>query len=93
MPIQVVINRCYGGFGLSDEALELYIKKSGITDVYDWMISRQDPHLVEVVRELGSKANGKCAKLKIVTVPDEVEWDIEEYDGMERISECHRTWQ
>ena len=28
--MKVVINRCFGGFGLSDEAIELYAEKKGI---------------------------------------------------------------
>ena len=27
-----------------------------------------------------------------VEIPDDVEWQIEEYDGTEHISEKHRTW-
>ena len=27
---EIVMNNCYGGFGLSDEAFELYLKKKGI---------------------------------------------------------------
>jgi len=30
--------------------------------------------------------------LKIVDIPDGVEWEIEEYDGMEWVAEKHRTW-
>ena len=55
-------------------------------------LERDDPHLVSVVEELGSKANGKYASLKIVEIPDDVEFDVPEYDGMEWVAEKHRTW-
>lgn len=55
-------------------------------------IERNDPLLVQVVETLGSKANGRHADLKVVDIPDGVEWQIEEYDGSERIAEVHRTW-
>ena len=54
---------------------------------------RDDPVLIQVVEELGSGANGRCANLKIVEIPDDVEWEIEEYDGNEWVAEKHRTWQ
>jgi len=47
---------------------------------------------VEVVEELGIKANGFCSELKIVEIPDDVEWIIEEYDGKEWVAEDHRRW-
>lgn len=56
-------------------------------------IARDNPNLIKVVEELGLKANGKFAELKIVEIPDNVEWEIDEYDGMESIHEKHRVWQ
>jgi hypothetical protein len=55
-------------------------------------IRRDDPVLVSVVRELGSRANGNFAELKIVEIPASVNWQIKEYDGREWIAETHRTW-
>jgi hypothetical protein len=110
--MKVVVNRSYGGFGLSNEASELYLDKKGL----DWNVSenttilgkkqykvdgkyfsyydipRNDPILVEVVEELGEKADGSFSKLEIVEIPDDVVWQIEEYDGREWIAEQHRTW-
>jgi len=54
---------------------------------------RSDKFLVQVVEELGEKANGSCAELKVVEIPDGIDYEIEEYDGMEWISEAHRTWR
>jgi hypothetical protein len=56
-------------------------------------IDRDDPILVDVVRQLGRRANGRFAILKIVEVPAGVKWDIAEYDGMEWVEEAHRTWR
>lgn len=53
---------------------------------------RTDPTMIQVVEELGTKANGRFAQLKIVEIPDGVDYTIEEYDGMEHIAEAHRTW-
>lgn len=55
-------------------------------------IERNDPLLVKVVEELGEKANGACAELEVIEIPDDVKWHIEEYDGREHIAEDHRTW-
>lgn len=55
-------------------------------------VPRDDPDLVSVVEEMGAKANGRHAQLRIVEVPAGVSWCIEEYDGSEWIAEEHRTW-
>lgn len=143
--MKLVINACYGGFGLSERAF-LWLIDNGmpvkphiaqkrdeqgrwlpeprnegdhITDLdhpesdlgdlinpeghrkicgrfgAGWL--REDRHrgnelLVRCVEALGAEANGMCAKLKVVEIPDGIEWEVEEYDGYERIAEKHRSW-
>ena len=55
-------------------------------------IERNDPVLVKIVEELGSKSFGFAANLKIVEIPDDVNWEVVQYDGLEHIAEKHRTW-
>ncbi|WOF44330.1 hypothetical protein KNJ79_05205 [Sphingopyxis indica] len=135
---KIVVNRCYGGFGLSHEGMLAYARHKGLT-VYpkpmlgypsmlvywivpepietpaNWSvlplgerqrinaevqaariskndIQRDDPALVAAVEELGAAANGAFAKLEIVEIPDDVDWEIDEYDGREWVAEKHRTW-
>jgi hypothetical protein len=138
--MKVVINKCYGGFGLSHEAMLRYAEIKGITvyleesgygffkyytvpvhqrtpeeagnwyelpfaerqrlneqwrseQLYDSDIPRNDDALVQVVEELGSKkASGRFAELKIVNIPDGIDWEVDEYDGLETVAETHRSW-
>ena len=92
--MKVVINTDFGGFGLSDEAIALYAEKKGIPvdDVYDFEIPRDDLVLVWIVEHLGLKANGDYAELKVVEIPEDVDWFISDYDGIEHVAERHRTW-
>lgn len=92
--MKIVINKCFGGFGLSEKAAAEYLLRSGNTDkdFYDRDTERNDLILVAVVEELGEAANGKYAKLSVVEIPDDIEWEIEEYDGVEWVAEKHRTW-
>jgi hypothetical protein len=91
---RIVINDCYGGFGLSNRAIAEYKKLAGITatDFCDRDIPRDDPYLVKIVKEMGMSANGAHANLKIVEVPADVDWIVSEYDGAEWVAEVHRTW-
>lgn len=143
---KIVINSCYGGFGLSHEAMMKYAELSGLklypftegrekkgkewsaatgkykdytnedskdnpydliyystsplkNGMYDndsWFsdrdIKRDDVNLVKVVKELKEKANGSCADLKIVEIPNDIDWIISEYDGIETIEENHKSW-
>ena len=53
-------------------------------------IERNNPDLIAIVEEMGNDASGSCANLKIVKIPDDVEWEIDEYDGNEWVSEKHK---
>ena len=117
--MKVVINRCYGGFGLSHEAIMRYSELAGLNLVsvtkekgfsfgpdyyidgivdddhywYYYNIERSDPKLIQVVEELGEdRASGRFAELKVVEIPDDVEFYVSEYDGNEWVAEKHRTW-
>ena len=91
---KIVINSCFGGFGLSQGALEKYKELKGIDDprFHEDLISRDDPTLVQIVEEMGEAADGAYAELEIVEIPDDVRWQIKEYDGAEHVAEAHRTW-
>lgn len=54
--------------------------------------NRSDTDLIKTIEELGDTANGSCAELKIVQIPDGIEYEIDEYDGNESIHEAHRSW-
>lgn len=54
---------------------------------------RADPRLVAAVEELGKAASSSGpTELTVVEIPDDVEWEIDEYDGNEQVAEKHRTW-
>ena len=91
---KIVINTCYGGFSLSQQALDQYRKIKGITDPDHFAsdIPRDDPLLIQIVEQLGTQSHGDFAELKIVEIPDDVNWFINEYDGREWVAERHRTW-
>jgi hypothetical protein len=91
---RIVINKQHGGFGLSADAEARYCELAGIDvekfTTYD--LARDDPYLIQTIRELGENANSRFSTLKIVEIPGDVEWEIGEYDGLEWVAEKHRTW-
>lgn len=81
--MKLVVNKCYGGFSLSNKALSMLGFKHRY-DAYD--LDRNDPRLVEVVETLGRAADGSCARLAVVTLPETAtDYHIDEYDGLESI--------
>lgn len=55
-------------------------------------IDRDDPILVEVIEEIGNFAHYDNREMRIVEIPDGIEWQIENYDGAEWVAEKHRIW-
>ena len=139
--MKVVINKCFGGFGLSTKAIKRYlelcgkecffynqdyssklynkikeeaIKGMGVGNItltkdygesfegnwklfekdyfYEGNLERTDPNLIKVVEELGKEADSWASKLKVVEIPDGIEYEIDDYDGIESIHEKHRSW-
>lgn len=131
--MKIIINNCYGGYGLSNYAIQEFRKRKGLetffysceivdgelgykrTTVNDEGLmvyatskdygettseieylkddfSRTNPELIALVEELGEFANGRYSRLKVIEIPDDVDWEIQEYDGNEWVAEVHRTW-
>jgi len=80
---KVVINSCYGGFGLSDKAIAR-LKELGLEFRWEYDIPRHHPLLVQVVEELGEKASGTYAKLEVVKINSKL-YQVTEYDGFENV--------
>lgn len=90
--MKVVINRCFGGYGLSKEAYRyLGLRWDGFG--FAFSEARNDPRLVRCVEALGERANGDNAELAVVDVPDDVKWYISDYDGVEAVHEVHKVWR
>jgi hypothetical protein len=82
-----------GWFAMTLEERRSYNERYLAQVFYDRDVPRDDPFLVQAVEELGKLADGNYAQLKIVEVPDGVNWYIEEYDGSEWVAERHQTWR
>ena len=139
--MKVLVNRCYGGFGLSTkaviaiDALDPSLFRKSVSDYFrtnldykekcilEWKryketgkesfgilvftedleyvlstysletkVLRTHPTIIKIVEEMGKDSWSQCSELDITEVPDDVSWEIEEYDGREWIAESHRTW-
>ena len=79
--MKFVLNGCFGGFSLSDEAYKFFGLASSHSD-----INRQNPLLIEKVEQNSEWVSGDCAELYVVEVPDTcTDWEIDEYDGLESL--------
>ena len=81
-----VLNKCYGGFGLSDFACE----RLGLETEwdYDYRDNLMVDALASLIAEFGSeKCSGDFARLQVVTIPDEAtDFEVNEYDGFEELT-------
>lgn len=61
--------------------------------IYFDTIDRSLDKLVSIVEEMGEKAGSYGVFLSVIEIPDNVNWEIEEFDGQERIREVGRIWE
>lgn len=79
--MKIVVNGCYGGYGLSAWAKE----QLGID--YSDDICRNQPDLVSLVENFPEKVDDDFSKLSVVEIPDNsTDWEISEYDGLETVT-------
>lgn len=83
--MKIVYNTCYGGFSLSEKALDECAKRGLEIDSDPDYSYRSHPVLVEVVQALGEGADGSCARLDLQDWEDGVPYIITEYDGIESV--------
>jgi len=85
---KIVYSACYGGFSLSEKAINRYWELKGEPCPEDWWgrdLERTDPILVQVVEELGDSASGRFANLQICELEKGTLYRIDEYDGYESV--------
>lgn len=94
--MKIVINRCFGGFGISEagmaKLIEWGLPELDVRNIRYEFKYRNHPLLVKLVETYKNKSDTKFSDLAIVEIPDSVNWTIEEYDGREHVSEVHQTW-
>ena len=102
---KIVINVCYGGFSLSRKACQVLAdqgvecaavaldlcKDEGFFH-YRPEVARHDPRLVKVVEDMGERANGSCADLRVIDLGETRAYRIHEYDGKERFEVGGDDW-
>ena len=84
---KVVLNKCFGGYGLSEKAYEfLGLPWDGYGFDYVDHDDRENPKLVECVETLGGEASGRFADLVVEEFDDyNYVYRIHDYDGYESL--------
>ena len=81
--MKILLNKCYGGFGIKDEILSKIW--SNVDDYISDDEMRVNADLI-AMKESGKDVEGGYSKLVLVEVPDTAtDWTIIDYDGMERL--------
>ena len=84
--IEIVLNKCYGSYGLSKKAYEyLGIEWDNYGCIYEE--DRINPKLIEVVKVLKEEASMGCSQLEIeeIDMEDLLSLRIRSYDGFEKL--------
>ena len=78
--MKVVLNRCYGGFSLSEEFCKAYPQFKCYGEDQD------NQELIKCIEEFGIDAQGDMAEFKIFELPNETtDYYIDEYDGYNQL--------
>ena len=78
--MKMIINDCYGGFGVRQEVLD-ELELNGFSEEE----LRTAAQLIEEI-ENGKDVSDDCAELKVVEIPDEsTDYYLDEYDGLESV--------
>ena len=88
MSIEVMINECYGGFSVSNSAINEYRKRCPEKEaVCNYDVDRDDAVMIQIFKEMGERANGKHAQIKLQQIPARYarHYSIGEYDGLEHV--------
>lgn len=98
--MKIVVNRTFGGFKIPPQLAEelgwFCVYFNGGEDLPADYDEHTDPDMIaglERMIEEGVDVNEAAGtKLEIVEIPDDIDWYIDDYDGIETIHECHRSW-
>ena len=100
--MKIAVNKRYGGFGVSKDVFKLLNKEwdgYGYLSNEDFNIKddnyyayRTNQDLIKAIEKAGNKASGELAEVVIIEIPDGIEYEINDYDGIETVHEIHRSW-
>ena len=87
--MKIAINTVYGGYELPEEFFETHPDKDRFEyNCYDETgTTRIDPDVISFIELYGPNGyEGTWSHIEIVDIPDDAsDWELEEYDGLERI--------
>lgn len=84
---KIVINTCYGGFGLSEKALKMFSDIKGLLIIDNYTLEAYPRHgkdLVRVVEKLGEDSWGDSANLQVFEIKGNA-YKILTKDGKETV--------
>lgn len=83
----------WDSIGNKDDYYVSYYDNNDNNKLEPYKIQRDDPDLIYLVENNLACNKYNYGKLKIVSIPDDVEWEIGEYEsGGEFVAEKHRIW-
>ena len=85
--MKIVLNKCYGGFGVSDLGAEILGTPYPEREMFFENGNAMHEKLADLIERYDAETiNGKLANLEIYEIPDDVtDWEINEYDGYETL--------